>query len=428
MSSMKSAMTSVSFGVSARAVPASSATIAAPSSSRMPVRMTPSSRPAGPPGPWSEAGGATRPLSSGAADPRLVETQGRRGGSMRELAVGIDVGTSGVRAIALEPDGTEVAQAARRLPASTVEGPRVTQEPEAWWRATAEALAEVAAAAPGRIAALAVDGTSGTLLLADAEGRPLGPVRMYNDASAADVAARIRQAAPPESGAHGATSPAAWLVANAEATREAALALHQADWIAGRLLGRFGLSDDNDALKTGWDPVRRGWPAWLEGLGVRHGLLPEVREPGSLLGTVDAGVADPLGLPRGCRVVAGTTDGCASFLATGAAEPGDGVTALGSTLTLKLLSDRPVFDPGSGVYSHRLLGLWLAGGAANTGGAALARFFMPEAMAALEPRLHPDRLTGPDYYPPPGTGGRFPGNDPAVAPPHRARPAGAAPG
>ena len=56
-------------------------------------------------------------------------------------------------------------------------------------------------------------------------------------------------------------------------------------------------------------------------------------------------------------------DGCASFLATGAAEPGDGVTALGSTLTLKLLSDRPVFDPGSGVYSHRLLGLWLAGGA-----------------------------------------------------------------
>ena len=78
---------------------------------------------------------------------------------MRELAVGIDVGTSGVRAIAVGPDGTEVAQAARRLPASTVAGPRVTQEPEAWWRATAEALAEVADAVPGRIAALAVDGT-----------------------------------------------------------------------------------------------------------------------------------------------------------------------------------------------------------------------------------------------------------------------------
>jgi D-ribulokinase len=336
-------------------------------------------------------------------------------------AVGIDVGTSGVRAVALGPGGGAVAQASRRLPASRVEGASVTQEPEAWWRAAAQALAEVAARVP--VAAVAVDGTSGTMLLADAEGRPLGPVRMYNDASGAPFAARVAEAAPAESGAHGATSPLAWLLANAEAARGAALALHQADWVAGRLLGRHGLSDDNNALKTGWDPVARAWPAWIEGLGVRRSLLPEVREPGSVLGPVDAGVADGLGLPRDCLVVAGTTDGCASFLATGASEVGDGVTALGSTLTLKLLSDRPVFDPGSGVYSHRLLGAWLAGGASNTGGAAIARHVPPQAMAALEARLDPDRPTGLDYHPLPGTGERFPVNDPAMESRHGPRPA-----
>ena len=74
-------------------------------------------------------------------------------------------------------------------------------------------------------------------------------------------------------------------------------------------------------------------------------------------------------------VVAGTTDGCAAFLASGASEAGDGVTSLGTTLTLKLLSATPVFAPQFGVYSHRIGDQWLAGGASNSGGGVLASLF-----------------------------------------------------
>ena len=74
-------------------------------------------------------------------------------------------------------------------------------------------------------------------------------------------------------------------------------------------------------------------------------------------------------------ICAGTTDGVASFIATRAAAPGDAVTSLGTTLVLKLLSDKPIFAPAQGVYSHRLGDRWLAGGASNTGGGALLAHF-----------------------------------------------------
>jgi sugar (pentulose or hexulose) kinase len=189
-------------------------------------------------------------------------------------------------------------------------------------------------------------------------------------------------------------------------------ALHQADWLAGQLSGRFGLSDDNNALKLGWDPVTRRWPGWLRDLGTRTDLLPEVRIPGEPLGQIDGDVATRIGLRSDCVIVAGTTDGCASFLATGAEAVGDGVSALGSTLTIKLLADRPLFAPEFGVYSHRLGDTWLAGGASNTGGAALLRFLTAERMAELTLFLRPDRPTGHHWHPLPGKGERFPVADP----------------
>lgn len=331
------------------------------------------------------------------------------------LHLGLDIGTSGVRAIAIDAAGEVRAQASRPMPPPTEAGGAIRQEPEVWWQAVEAVLAAVAAEAGlGRIASLAVDGTSGTLLLADVQGRPLGPAGMYNDPSGSALAPRIKKAAPPESGAHGATSPLARLLLLQDRHPEARHALHQADWVAGRLLGRVGFSDENNALKLGYDPIKRAWPAWLDALGVRRELLPEVVPPGTPLGSVPPPVAERFGLAPGCLMVAGTTDGCASFLATGADQVGDGVTALGSTLTLKLLSDRPVFAPAHGVYSHRLGERWLVGGASNSGGNALQRFFSPERMAELTPRLRPDQPTGFRWHPLPGKGERFPVADPEL--------------
>lgn len=335
------------------------------------------------------------------------------------LALGIDLGTSGCRVLAWDPAREAVrAQAETPLPAPRRQGETSEQEPEAWWAALAAAVRALPAAVRRAVRDMAVDGTSGTLLLADRSGTPLGPAWLYDDRRGAEAARRITRIAPPGSGAHGTGSSLAKLLARIAAGLPpgTAHALHPADWIAGRLTGRWGMADENNALKLGWDPLARAWPAWLDRVGVPRALLPRVVPPGAPLGPLDADAAATLGLPPEAVVHAGTTDGVAGFLATPAARPGDAVTSLGSTLALKLLSPRPVSSPPHGVYSHRVGGLWLAGGASNAGGAVLARFFGPEALAALSARIDPDRPSGLDYYPLPAPGERFPVADPRLPP------------
>jgi sugar (pentulose or hexulose) kinase len=329
--------------------------------------------------------------------------------------LGIDVGTSGVRGVAIDAVGAVAALDSAPLPAPSAIGGGLRQDPELWWAAVTKVVRSVAATVGGnRVRSLAVDGTSGTLLLTDARGAPLAPAGMYNDASAGHLADRIAATAPPESGAHGATSPLARLLVLQGEHPEARHAMHQADWIAARLTGRLGWSDENNALKLGYDPVARLWPGWLDALGVRRDLLPTVVAPGTPFGPLRSDLAASLALEPGCMVVAGTTDGCASFLATGADAIGDGVTVLGTTLTLKLLSDAPVFAPEHGVYSHRLGNRWLVGGASNSGGKALIRYFTAERMAELTPRLRPDQPTGLHWHPLPERGERFPVADPTL--------------
>ena len=83
-------------------------------------------------------------------------------------------------------------------------------------------------------------------------------------------------------------------------------------------------------------------------------MLPSVYKPGSVIAPVLESVSGETGLPADCKVVAGTTDSIAAFIATGANEVGDAVTSLGSSLVLKLLSDTPVCSSKLGIYSHRL--------------------------------------------------------------------------
>ncbi len=340
------------------------------------------------------------------------------------LFVGIDLGTSGCRAVAIDEAGA--VQAAHRisLPAPTRDGAAVEQSPTVWWDAVMEVLQRLAAeVAPGSVRAIAVDGTSASLLVTDAGGRPLAPALMYNDSRCREQARRIAGAAPAASGAHGASSSLAKLLHLQARHPLARHALHQADWIAGRLYGDFSTGDENNALKLGFDTATRRWPVWLDALGVRRELLPRAVPPGTPLGHLSGAMAERLGLHRGVRIVAGTTDSVAAFVATGADQPGDAVTSLGSTLVLKVLSEVPVFAPQYGVYSHRLGDRWLAGGASNSGGAVLLHFFPPETLQAMATRLRPEVATGLDFYPLPATGERFPVSDPELRPRLTPRPA-----
>jgi D-ribulokinase len=243
---------------------------------------------------------------------------------------------------------------------------------------------------------------------------------MYNDVCEAAKLALVAAVAPRDTAALGSTSPLARAM---EMPGDAARIVHQADWIMGRLCGRYDVTDENNALKSGYDPVTRQWPDWIAATGFDPGRFPAVVPAGTRVAAISPAIASEFGLPPDTAIVAGTTDGCAAFLASGASEAGDGVTSLGTTLTLKLLSATPVFAPQFGIYSHRIGDDWLAGGASNTGGGAIAAFFTKEDLARLTPLLEPDRPTGLDYYPLPQPGERFPVNDPNFAPRLTPRPA-----
>ncbi|TMJ35403.1 MAG: carbohydrate kinase [Alphaproteobacteria bacterium] len=334
---------------------------------------------------------------------------------MSEAALGIDIGTSGVRAVLLGRDGDILAmsQTAMMLPQQSFG--RLWQDARVWAAAMDEVLLGLKAKfKEHQVLALAIDGTSGTILPVDGNGAPIELASMYNDVADEKFLLAVMEAAPQDTAARGGSSPLARAL---EMQNKAGVTriLHQADWLAGRFSGHFDVSDENNALKTGYDPVKQIWPAWIKDTGLKMALLPEVVAAGERTSTILTAVADRYGLPRDVAIVAGTTDGCAAFLASGASAPGDGVTSLGTTLTLKLLSDRPVFAPEYGIYSHRIGGQWLAGGASNSGGAALAAYFDHNDIVRLTPLIDPGHPTGLDYYPLPKPGERFPINDPTMA-------------
>ena len=330
---------------------------------------------------------------------------------MTAVAVGIDIGTSGARAAAVDAQGASL-----RLAAVSYDGPQEMRDPRAWLRAVGAAVSRLAVACDlSAVRGVAVAGTSGSVVATDAALRPLGVPLMYADpVGDPEVLATIAAVAPTDSPARGANSALARAMVLSRHP-ETAHVLHQADLVLARLAGRVVPSDETTALKTGYDPVARRWAPWLAETGIDAGFLPVVRPCGMALAE-GGDWAREIGLPAGVILHAGLTDGCAAFLATGACRPGEAVTSLGSTLVLKLVSDRPVFDGTTGVYSHRLGGLWLAGGASNTGGAVLAGLFGRAALSGLDAADRADLPTGFDLYPLLTPGERFPVCDPGLAP------------
>jgi sugar (pentulose or hexulose) kinase len=340
---------------------------------------------------------------------------------------GIDLGTSGCRAIAIDDAGAIIGEAREALPESRhPEHGASEQDPQDWWEAVCRVLAELLAQQPGHLRAVSVDGTSATLLLCDAQGAPCTSALMYDDTRATVQAALINRHAPVDSPARGAASALAkllWLLQSTSNAHRARHAQHQADWILGRLSGVFGLSDENNVLKMGYDPSARRWPDWMRPFAIPAGLLPRVQAVGSAVGPVEPDVARYLGLPRDTLLVAGTTDSNAATLAAGIDRPGDAVTSLGSTLVLKILCDHPVASASHGIYSHRIGNHWLAGGASNCGGRVLRQHFNERELAELSRQIDPRRPLDLHYYPLPGVGERFPHNDPGMQPRMQPRPA-----
>ncbi|MEM1238502.1 MAG: FGGY-family carbohydrate kinase [Cyanobacteria bacterium P01_H01_bin.26] len=329
--------------------------------------------------------------------------------------LGIDFGTSGARAIAIDGSGQVVAETRCPYP---------TREPEAdgWCHTLWILIDQIPAGIRRKMAAIAIDGTSGTVLLCDRNHTPLTQPLLYNDARGG-----IPTVAPATSPAHSATSSLAkalWWQANlpTHTLTQVQYLVHQADWLSSLLHGKPGITDYNNALKLGYEPQTLEYPTWLKALGIGP-WLPQVLTPGAAIAPVQPDIAQRFGLPQNCLIKAGTTDSIAAFLASGAHAIGDAVTSLGSTIVLKLLSPIAINDAPSGIYSHRLGQQWLVGGASNTGGAVLQRYFTTAELRRLSAKINTSLPSGLDYYPLLIPGERFPISDPNLAPRLTPRPA-----
>lgn len=326
--------------------------------------------------------------------------------------LGLDFGTSGARAAIVDGDKQLIWQGAIKF------GNAEDQELVAIWRESLFALLDQI---PGdlsqAIQAIAIDGTSSTVLLLDEQGQVIAEPLLYNDDRGKEVKHLLEKIAPADHLVQSATSSLAklfWYSQQPEFAR-ASYFCHQADWLTSLLHGGKPISDYHNALKLGYNPQTLTYPDWLQ-TAPWFSFLPKVTAPGTVISPLSANIANLGKFSKNCQICSGTTDSIAAFLASGASQSGEAVTSLGSTLVLKLLSEKPVTDLASGVYSHRLGDLWLTGGASNAGGAVLQHYFSPEQLIELSKAIDPHQSSDLDYYPLLQPGERFPINDPNLLP------------
>jgi len=308
--------------------------------------------------------------------------------------LGLDAGTSGMRGVCVDARGETVAEAKISY-ADEAEA----RAPAAWKAGLFSLIEDISRqVVPHSVAGVAVDGQSGTVLLCEEDGAPLSPAMFYNE--------------PPRNTG---LPPTLGRVLDLWADQKPAAfrVVHQADWLAGLLCGRFDFSDETNALKLGYDPSSGDWAFDANALPFAGDVLPQVLPPATPLAPLLA----EFGLSPACRVFTGATDGMAGFIAASGLDdltPGTAVTSLGTTLVLKSISAARLDVAEFGIYSHKLFDNWVAGGASNSGGGALLRHFTPGEMTVLSARIDPEVASGLDYYPLVSTGERFPLNDPAM--------------
>ncbi|WP_017316972.1 FGGY-family carbohydrate kinase [Mastigocladopsis repens] len=335
------------------------------------------------------------------------------------LYLGIDFGTSGARVVVI--DEQACIQAEARYPFEMLD---VLDLASCWETALLTSLSQIPQELRREIRAIAINGTSSTVLLCDAVGKLVDAPLLYNDARGAAVIEQLRKIAPANHTVLSATSSLAKLLwmSQLPSFAKARYFLHQADWLAFLLHGQLGVTDYHNALKLGYDVAELEYPEWLEKLEIAiH--LPKVVTPGTPIAELRTEIATQFGFRRDCLVCAGTTDSIAAFVASGAKFPGEAVTSLGSTLVVKLLSRTRVEDARYGIYSHRLGDMWLVGGASNTGGAVLRQFFTNAELESLSHQINGSKTCELDYYPLLKAGERFPINDSNLAPRLEPRPA-----
>ncbi|WP_334028447.1 xylulokinase [Burkholderia orbicola] len=290
------------------------------------------------------------------------------------MYIGLDLGTSGVKAVLLDRDGAVRASASRPLTVSRPQRLWSEQAPRDWWDAACGALAALVADArtagidPRDIDALGLTGQMHGATLLDAHGDVLRPAILWNDGRADAECAELERLAPAlrtvagNIAMPGFTAPKLLWVRRHEPDVFARIAyvLLPKDYLRYRLTGAFA-TDPSDAAGTLWlDVAKRDYDdTLLAACGLSRTQMPPVVEGNRITGTLLPAVARALGL-REIPVVAGGGDNAAGAVGVGIVRPGDALLSLGTSGVYFAVSDGFRANPESAVHSfcHALPDTW----------------------------------------------------------------------
>ncbi|CAN5563684.1 FGGY-family carbohydrate kinase [soil metagenome] len=270
----------------------------------------------------------------------------RAGGAGRDLVLAVDCSTSAAKAVVFGPDGRSLSSGRLAIPmAKTAEG-RHEQDAHDWWRSTSVAIAKAMTDIdPQRIAAIAVTHQRETFVCVGADGEPVRPAIVWADNRSvpqvdkygSDETHRISGRVPD-------ITPAifklAWLREHEPETLERAVRVGDVSaYLHAQLTGRWIASASSGDSLGLMDLATQDWSPELCAIaGVEPHQLPEIVLPGSVIGTLSADVAAPLGLEAGTPVIAASGDGQCAALGTGVTESDTMYLNLGTALVAGYVS------------------------------------------------------------------------------------------
>ena len=301
---------------------------------------------------------------------------------MKNYFLGVDVGTTGARAMLVDESGNVIASHSESIESSFVESSKAEfseQDPRLWRTPLLNVIRGVVKNIDKElIRGICFDSTSGTIIPVDENASPLTNAFMHNDVRAREEAEYIREVLGITVKPSFAISKILWIKNNMpDIFEKTACFIHAADYIRGIVSGNYFITDFSNAVKTGYNLENERWPEAIESkLGIPLTKLPEVVPTGMVIGNIPTKAAEELGISPETKVVAGATDSTTSFYSSGAEKLGDWNTTLGTVLGIRGIVEKFIPDPQGLLYTHKHPeGYWLPGAASNTGGEALRMFF-----------------------------------------------------
>lgn len=320
------------------------------------------------------------------------------------LALGIDLGTSGVR-IAIINTKKKILFTSSETYSKGIE---ISSD---WVNSLKNLIQEIPKDLKEKLVSCSVAGTSGTLLACKVNGEPIGKALPYF-LSFSEYSNDIKKLFTRECAGSSISGSVARALRLLALYGNEIILRHQADWISGWLINNWEYGEEGNNIRMGWEISNNSWPENFQNLKWLK-CLPKIIPSGQIMGTVCIKKANELDLPKNLKIIAGTTDSNAGVLAT-FPNKNDGITILGSTIVVKKFVNNTL--PGKGISNHKLLGNWLSGGASNAGAAILLKFFNHEYIEELSKQINPNKSTGLNLLPLSKKGERFPIDDPNIEP------------